>query len=104
MMTIKIIGITADQFVGKATHFSRVNYHARLRDNIKDVMSLESSEQVVIFGLKESDDEFETDYGWPYHQPELDIGLAVRTAPGADSFFSPVLTNYYLASNRVKVG
>ena len=102
MITLKLMDISADNFVGSATYFGRVDYYSRLRNLLRSLLEIQSTDQVVIFAMRESDDDYEIRYDRPYRLPELDIGLVVYEDDRA-SFMSPVYINAILSSNRVDV-
>ena len=102
MITLKLMDVSADNFVGSATYFGRVEYYSRLRNLLKNLLNIGGSDQVVIFTMRESDDDYEINYDRPYHLPELDIGLVVYQND-KQSFMSPVYLNAILSRNRVDV-
>ena len=107
MITLKLMGIRADSFVGQSSHNGRVNYYARLKNVLRRLLKLDDADQVIIFAMRESGDDYEIDYGRPYHLPELDIGLVVRENSETNSdetdYMSTVYLNAMLSSNRADV-
>ena len=107
MITLKLMDIRADSFVGQNSHNGRVNYYARLKNVLRRILKLDNADQVIIFAMRESEDNYEIDYDRPYHLPELDIGLVVRENSETNSdetdYMSTVYLNAMLSSSRADV-